>query len=316
MGVNVAYPGRDGAHSAAACDSLFPTGTELVPLPSFTAVVAATAEGEVAFGVLPIESSLTGPVNETHDLLYESPLSITGETVLRDPALPRWAEGSPPRGDQDRPLASRRPRPVPPPARGHALDDGDRVCHDRRRGLRGLGARRPDGGGDRQRTGRAHVRADGHRRRRGRPSRGLHALRLGRAVHAHRPRRRELAYRVLLRDRSPAGRSAQGDRALRPPFARPRAARLAADPVDAVALPLRRGAGRASPRPDRHARPSPRCRASRASCASSARTRPTLRAWTVGWPHRAGGRRSARPESRSPWMRSTSPSSRARGRES
>jgi len=82
VGVNVAYPGRDGAHSAAACDSLFPLGTELVPLPSFTAVVAATAEGEVAFGVLPIESSLTGPVNETHDLLYESPLSITGETVL------------------------------------------------------------------------------------------------------------------------------------------------------------------------------------------------------------------------------------------
>jgi prephenate dehydratase len=82
MGVNVAYPGRDGAHSAAACDNLFPSGTELVPLPSFTAVVAATADGEVAFGVLPIESSLTGPVNETHDLLYESPLSITGETVL------------------------------------------------------------------------------------------------------------------------------------------------------------------------------------------------------------------------------------------
>jgi prephenate dehydratase len=82
MGVNVAYPGRDGAHSAAACDSLFPTGADLVPLPSFTAVVEATADGEVAFGVLPIESSLTGPVNETHDLLYESPLSITGETVL------------------------------------------------------------------------------------------------------------------------------------------------------------------------------------------------------------------------------------------
>jgi prephenate dehydratase len=82
MKPNVAYPGRDGAHSAAACDSLFPAGAELVPLPSFTAVVEATAEGEVAFGVLPIESSLTGPVNETHDLLYESPLSIAGETVL------------------------------------------------------------------------------------------------------------------------------------------------------------------------------------------------------------------------------------------
>jgi prephenate dehydratase len=79
---SVAYPGRDGAHSAAACDLLFPRGADLCSLPSFTAVVEAAAEGEVAFGVLPIESSLSGPVNETHDLLYESPLSITGETVL------------------------------------------------------------------------------------------------------------------------------------------------------------------------------------------------------------------------------------------
>src|SRR5262245_37584822 len=82
MTASVAYPGRDGAHSAAACDQLFPNGAELVSLPSFTAVVEATAGREVAFGVLPIESSLSGPVNETHDLLYESPLSITGETIL------------------------------------------------------------------------------------------------------------------------------------------------------------------------------------------------------------------------------------------
>src|SRR3954464_7804504 len=82
MAVNVGYPGRDGAHSAAACDNLFPEGAELVPLPSFSAVVEATADGDVAFGVLPIESSLVGPVNETHDLLYESALSINGETVL------------------------------------------------------------------------------------------------------------------------------------------------------------------------------------------------------------------------------------------
>src|SRR5918992_5908282 len=82
MAVSVAYPGREGAHSAAACDRLFPEGAELVPLPSFTAVAEAAAEGAVSFGVLPIESSLTGPVNETHDLLYESALSITAETVL------------------------------------------------------------------------------------------------------------------------------------------------------------------------------------------------------------------------------------------
>jgi prephenate dehydratase len=82
MTASVAYPGRDGAHSAAACDRLFPDGADLVSLPSFIAVVEATSEGDVAFGVLPIESSLSGPVNETHDLLYDSPLSITGETIL------------------------------------------------------------------------------------------------------------------------------------------------------------------------------------------------------------------------------------------
>jgi prephenate dehydratase len=76
------YPGRDGAHSAAACDRLFPEHAELLPLPSFAAVAEATSEGRVAFGVLPIESSLVGPVNETHDLLYDSPLAITAETVL------------------------------------------------------------------------------------------------------------------------------------------------------------------------------------------------------------------------------------------
>jgi len=82
MAVSVGYPGRDGAHSAAACDRLFPGGAELVALPSFSAVAVAAAEGAVEFGVLPIESSLSGPVAETHDLLYDSPLAITGETVL------------------------------------------------------------------------------------------------------------------------------------------------------------------------------------------------------------------------------------------
>jgi len=80
--VIVGYPGRDGAHSAAACDQLFPSDVELVALPSFSAVADAAATREVTYGVLPIESSLVGPVAETHDLLYDSPLAITAETVL------------------------------------------------------------------------------------------------------------------------------------------------------------------------------------------------------------------------------------------
>jgi len=82
MSLIVAYPGREGAHAAAAADQLFPTGAELVALPSFSAVAEAASEGTVSFGVLPIESSLAGPVAETHDLLYDSPLSITAETIL------------------------------------------------------------------------------------------------------------------------------------------------------------------------------------------------------------------------------------------
>jgi prephenate dehydratase len=78
----VAYAGRDGAHSAAACEQLFPGGASLVSLPSFSAVAEAAAEGAVHLGVLPIESSLSGPVAETHDLLHDSALSITAETIL------------------------------------------------------------------------------------------------------------------------------------------------------------------------------------------------------------------------------------------
>jgi prephenate dehydratase len=80
--VAVAFPGRDGAHSAFACAKLFPAVADRRALPSFSAVADAVAAGTVHFGVLPIESSLSGSVGETHDLLHGSPLSIWGETTL------------------------------------------------------------------------------------------------------------------------------------------------------------------------------------------------------------------------------------------
>jgi prephenate dehydratase len=80
--VTVAYPGREGAHSAAAADALFGGAEELRALPSFQAVADAVSHSAIDFGVLPIESSLSGPVAETHDLLYASPLSIVAEVVL------------------------------------------------------------------------------------------------------------------------------------------------------------------------------------------------------------------------------------------
>ena len=78
----VAYAGGAAAHSAAAAERLCPSEFELVAVPSFVEVVRAAVEREAAYGVLPIESSLVGPIAETHDLLWDSPLSIVAETAI------------------------------------------------------------------------------------------------------------------------------------------------------------------------------------------------------------------------------------------
>jgi prephenate dehydratase len=77
----VAYAGGAAAHSAAGAERLFPDA-ELVPLGTFAEVARAVAAGEAALGVLPIESSLAGPVTETHDLLWDGDLAIVAETSI------------------------------------------------------------------------------------------------------------------------------------------------------------------------------------------------------------------------------------------
>ena len=182
----VGYPGRDGAHSAAACERLFPAEAELVPLPSFTAVAEATAEGTVEFGVLPIESSLSGPVAETHDLLYESPLAISAETVLpirhclvgpAEVALEeiRVVHSHPAALDQCRRLLASMPwataiaAPTTADAAAQVAEHGD-----------------PTEAAIASERAADAVRADRDRCRRRRPSGGVHAVRVGRDLHAAR----------------------------------------------------------------------------------------------------------------------------------
>jgi len=78
---SVAYPGPPGSHTASAAAALFPSA-RLVPLAGFRAVADAVTSMDAAHGVLPIESSLVGPIAETHDLLYGSALSIVREATL------------------------------------------------------------------------------------------------------------------------------------------------------------------------------------------------------------------------------------------
>ncbi|MDX6422903.1 MAG: prephenate dehydratase [Gaiellaceae bacterium] len=80
-GTTVAYAGGAAAHSAAGAEKLFP-GSELVPLGTFGEVVRAVLEARTTLGVLPIESSIAGSVAETHDLLWEHPISIVAETSI------------------------------------------------------------------------------------------------------------------------------------------------------------------------------------------------------------------------------------------
>jgi prephenate dehydratase len=82
MSVTVGYPGPPGSHSDAAAAVLVPDAADSIGLPTFSAVIGAATRAEVTLGVLPIESSLVGPIAETHDLLYGSALSIVREATL------------------------------------------------------------------------------------------------------------------------------------------------------------------------------------------------------------------------------------------
>ena len=80
--MRVAYAGQDGSHAEAAVERLFPNGEETVAVSSFADVVRLVEAGEADRGVLAIESSVAGPVAETHDLLFDSALAIQDEVVL------------------------------------------------------------------------------------------------------------------------------------------------------------------------------------------------------------------------------------------
>ena len=71
-------PGTFGEQAAIRYD---PTRT-LVPLPSHAAIVAAVAEGKVEAGIVPIENSLEGAVNDTLDALLRASLGVSSGLLL------------------------------------------------------------------------------------------------------------------------------------------------------------------------------------------------------------------------------------------
>jgi len=86
----LAYLGPQGTFCEEAAECFLKTGDwdplpypTMVPYPSIEAVFAAVYQEEVSAGIVPIENSWEGSVNQTLDLLaYEYDLMITGEIIL------------------------------------------------------------------------------------------------------------------------------------------------------------------------------------------------------------------------------------------
>lgn len=79
---SVAFQGEPGAYSEQAVAALVP-GAEAEPVPSVHKVFEAVEIGTVDWGVVPLENSHAGSINETYDLLVRHGLKIVAETIVR-----------------------------------------------------------------------------------------------------------------------------------------------------------------------------------------------------------------------------------------
>ncbi len=79
--LRVGYTGEPGAFAEEAVLRFFAAPTA-VPMSSFRVVFEAVRDGEVAAGVVPVESSLLGTIRENLDLLWEFDLPVVGEVSV------------------------------------------------------------------------------------------------------------------------------------------------------------------------------------------------------------------------------------------
>lgn len=80
--IKVAYFGPAGTYTHTAARKHFGGAVALTPCASIDEVLRTVAGGTADFGVVPVENSLEGPVNQTLDGLRDSDLQICGEVLL------------------------------------------------------------------------------------------------------------------------------------------------------------------------------------------------------------------------------------------
>jgi prephenate dehydratase len=79
----IGFQGEHGAYSEEAIFKHFGRDAVTVPVVSIHDVFRLTEAGGLDLGVVPIENSVEGSINETYDMLISSDLSVMGEIVLR-----------------------------------------------------------------------------------------------------------------------------------------------------------------------------------------------------------------------------------------
>jgi len=81
--ITIGYQGVPGCYSYQTGLEYFGEEVESLNCHSFRDVFEALAKGEIQYGVLPIENSTSGSINEVYDLLREYEFHIVGEKCLK-----------------------------------------------------------------------------------------------------------------------------------------------------------------------------------------------------------------------------------------
>jgi chorismate mutase/prephenate dehydratase len=81
--VKVAFQGERGAYSESAVYTYFGDEAEVKPCRDLTEVFESVDKQEVPVGVVPVENSLEGSVNQTYDLFLTHNLKVSGEVIIR-----------------------------------------------------------------------------------------------------------------------------------------------------------------------------------------------------------------------------------------
>jgi chorismate mutase/prephenate dehydratase len=80
---NVSFQGERGAYSESAIYSFFGSSVKVVPLRNISDVFEAVEKRKTEYGVIPIENSIEGSVNQSYDMFLRYDLKVCGEIVLR-----------------------------------------------------------------------------------------------------------------------------------------------------------------------------------------------------------------------------------------